>query len=455
MAEQKERLDQRLKILESGDFTKLMGDIEDGVFECKAAPYYLDNDAGVFELAKDVAAFANSDGGLIVLGLETVSVPERAADVVRTSRLFTREYFIAQRYQALLDAHIYPRIEGLTLTWHASTADPKVGLASIRIPRQSDMYQPFLVNRFLGDDGKVRGTALSYFERHRDGVDRKEAKDFHYLIRAGRTIASIEARLIAIELASQGRGLTTPKAIDQAFEDRVEQAVSLAGLSERPAYTLVATPIAPVSVPELFSAQRSKLVEVLESPPELRYGGFDIGVGVRMAIVEGKLRRALHVESHRNLELWKDGVLIFVAPADENFLCWGQRPPPPLIINPIALLESVYLFCLLTQQVQQHTDPRNCGIKMTIKVQGMDERFVMRAGVVGSFGWNFGGSAHGAPKASVSAEESWPGPVEPAILAFRVARKLYEWFGLAHDQIPYTTGEGEERRLDTDTLKRL
>jgi len=463
-----------LEMLKSGNFSLFVGEIEDVEFECKAAPYHLDDDTRQFELAKDVAAFANADGGVIVIGLETSKVPERAADMVKAVRPFAREHFDAQRYRALIDVHVYPRIEGLKLDWHPLRKNSNTGIASILVPRQGEVQQPFLVSKILSDDGKVRGTALGYFERHRDGVDRKDAKDFHYLIRAGRTKGDTDARLAAIEARlddTRGLQLAAPPASEPTISgaqvgpisppepiDRIDEAVSLARLSDRPAYVLAARPLGYVSIAQLFATQQSPVRQLLESPPELRAGGFGIDAGNTAVIVEGRSRRALHLDSNRDLELWRDGTLIFVAPGDRDFLCWGRKPTPPLVINPIVLLESLYLFCTLAQAIQQHTEPKNCGVYLDVELRGMqgDQTLYLAPGPVGSFGWEFGGDRHPAPRPTARFSETWAqGEIDPGLLTFRVATQVYAWFGLTHDRVPYVIGDGEDRRINVEALKKL
>src|SRR5581483_5816697 len=397
-AEDSERLARLVNILRCGDFSAFEGEAEGARFECKKIPYDLDRDGSQLELAKDITSFANSGGGLIVIGLETVRVSERAADVVKTVRPFPRELFNIQRYQSLFDVHIYPRIEGLTLDWHPSRTLSSEGLASILVPRQAELHQPFLVTKIIDNQGKVRGTMLGYFERHRDGVTHKDAKDFYYLIRAGRMkdefgmrIGAIEAtisdsqRKAALSSTSASQLTIAPTSSTSEIFQRVNTAISIARLSGRPTYVLFARPLGALSIPDLFSSQQSPVKKLLESPPEVRNGGFGVDAGNRAMIVEGRLRRALDIESNRNLELWRDGVLIFVAPANEEFLCWGRRQPPPLIINSIALLESLYLFSALVAAIQQYTEPKNCGMELSFHLRGSEaaHRLNLRAGPVG------------------------------------------------------------------------
>jgi len=65
-----------LEILSSRIFDRLKGLREDLYFEAKGkVPYDLNSAAGRYELAKDVSAFANSEGGHIVVGLQHRRLP--------------------------------------------------------------------------------------------------------------------------------------------------------------------------------------------------------------------------------------------------------------------------------------------------------------------------------------------------------------------------------------------
>lgn len=70
-------------ILGSGDFNQLIGGLEDDHLECKSAPYNLTEDQGKMELAKDVSALANADGGIILIGVQTETEPQHQGDIIR------------------------------------------------------------------------------------------------------------------------------------------------------------------------------------------------------------------------------------------------------------------------------------------------------------------------------------------------------------------------------------
>jgi predicted HTH transcriptional regulator len=76
-------LEQVLAIIRAGDFHRLIDRMEGDQIECKGAPYSLNADKERFELAKDVTAFANTKGGLILIGVHTVKDEGLSADVIK------------------------------------------------------------------------------------------------------------------------------------------------------------------------------------------------------------------------------------------------------------------------------------------------------------------------------------------------------------------------------------
>jgi hypothetical protein len=59
------------RLLDAGLSEALVGQPEGEWLDAKRAPYRLDEESQEFELAKDVAALANADGGLIIIGMKT------------------------------------------------------------------------------------------------------------------------------------------------------------------------------------------------------------------------------------------------------------------------------------------------------------------------------------------------------------------------------------------------
>ena len=71
-----------LEKLETRDFHALIGIAESVWLDAKESPYLLDTPKQKLELAKDVSAFANSGGGIIVIGFDTSRNPLTSGEYI-------------------------------------------------------------------------------------------------------------------------------------------------------------------------------------------------------------------------------------------------------------------------------------------------------------------------------------------------------------------------------------
>jgi hypothetical protein len=116
-------------ILQSGDFTRLIGGLEDDRLECKSAPYDLTSDREKMECAKDVSSLANADGGIILIGVQTERDAANQGDIVRRIRCFARGRIDFTQYRNVLSEWVVPSMQGLRFEWHASTTNREEGIA--------------------------------------------------------------------------------------------------------------------------------------------------------------------------------------------------------------------------------------------------------------------------------------------------------------------------------------
>jgi len=185
--------------LSAGDFDKFIGEVESEYFDAKGQPYVLDTDAGKREASKDASAFANGGGGYILLGLRTKPSSVRHADEVDSVRPIPEGLVNTAQLRAVLDAWIYPPIDGLDIKYYASRDDGSKGLVAIEIPPQREELKPFLIVRsFEGD--RLLETMFGYAQRRADLNAPLGVADLHRLLRSGRHYErDIAARFDRIE----------------------------------------------------------------------------------------------------------------------------------------------------------------------------------------------------------------------------------------------------------------
>ena len=438
-------------ILDSGNFNDLIRAVENEWLECKAAPYRLKEDHQKQELAKDVCALANASGGFILIGLKTQRDPTHFGDEIIEVRPYPQSLVNSGQYQDVLKQWIYPRLQQVEVKWFPSASDPKKGIFAILIPPQASIHRPFLLTRTLDAKGKHVEVVFGYVERHRAGVDPMSVQELHGLIKDGfrfetldQRIENIQATLVEMRLLQPDMKLaSSTQDSSKLLGERVAEAVIEADLGGKRSFSLAAIPTNTVEIQSLFERRDADVVRLLENPPELRQGGFDLAADASARIVRGQLRRAV-TPRYKTLELWRDGTLVFGAAGDENFLSWGRHSVTagPIRINPLVLIESTFLFVELSRLIYQHVTPQPSSVVYRLELQNMTlegKPSVLIPGPVGSFAWEFGtGTRSPAPTPNFIYTITWNEPsIKSGEIAFQLVREVYRWFGLEDNNIPY------------------
>lgn len=216
--------------LAAGDFDKFIGEVENDVFDAKGQPYDVNTDTGKRELAKDASAFANGQGGYLLIGLRTKPSLVRYADEVVAIRAFDQQLVDPTQLQNILDSWIYPKIEGVTVQFHPSAAQTQRGIVAIKVPPQRDEVRPFLIVRVLDGTRQVE-TIFGYAERKGDRNSPLEIQDLQRALRLGLHYERhLVARLDRIEARLAERDTDLVAAIDtdgalKLLEQRIKDAL--------------------------------------------------------------------------------------------------------------------------------------------------------------------------------------------------------------------------------------
>ena len=169
-------------LIRAGQAQALIGTYESEWLEAKAAPYRLEEHAEAFELAKDVAALANADGGIIVIGAQTKKRP--GGDEIRRINECRLSDVSPRAYTTLVRRGMFPKVEGfeIELVPHGSTGN---GVALLTIPKQEEGEKPFLVHGMV-QGGRTTGQGFTWPVREGAETVVPRIETVHALLRAGR-----------------------------------------------------------------------------------------------------------------------------------------------------------------------------------------------------------------------------------------------------------------------------
>jgi hypothetical protein len=449
-----------ISVLQSGDFTRLLGGLEDDHLECKSAPYDLASDREKMEFAKDVSSLANGDGGFILIGVQTERDAVHQGDIIRRVGCFARGRIDFAQYQSVLSEWVVPSIQGLRFEWHASATNRDEGIASVFVPQESSRDRPYIVTKVV-ETGRIVGSYVGFFERIRDNSNPMKPGELRDRLKDGRRFAELDSRLGNMEemlgRLAAGRAPQEPPFTAETVFRRVQRARREVGYEGKPALSLAAWPLQPIDFPNLFESHEAPVVRLLEQPPRLRDGGFDFATRRLSSIVEGQLRRCL-IPEHKILEVWRDGPLICAVPGDDWHLCWGMRSTPEtgLRINTLALAETVYLFCDWSVKIYGNAIP--VPERFKIRVMFSDMAVNGRAFSLNPYrpnDFNLNDNRHAAPMATgqhfeIEVERA---TAEPGVLAYRLLSDVYAWFGFNANEMPFVNREGQLPRIDQTQIR--
>lgn len=257
-------------------------------------------------------------------------------------------------------------------------------------------------------------------------------------------------------LETQSRAFTEKR--ENIIGKRLSNALNTVQLESDPAFLLYVFPIVNTSVLDLLDSRNSEATSIIRNPPQLRFHGFGLETDQEPVIVKGQLRRSI-INKYKMIEVWKDGTLIFIATGENEFLCWGKRKQihDSLRINPIALIESTYLFCELARQLFELTEPKNPPLKFGISLKNVKDgknSCGLSPGAVGTIGWDFGNSLVPPPESNFKFEYLWKdGAIKADQLAVFLVREIYAWYGFEYDKMPYTKTVDGFTIIDVEALK--
>lgn len=440
-----------LEKLDAKDFGALVGMAECVWMDAKESPYVLDTPKQKLELAKDVTALANAGGGLIVLGFDTERHPTTAAERISKVCLFPMALVNADRYGKILGSLVHPPLNVKVLLFENASGDGR-GVAALVV--EAGAEKPYLVGNMLDETDESIGAYFGYFERKHDVIPPANIASIQQQLASGQKWTSIEQRLAAMEALMTGWGKAGPPVrnagiTDQERTKRLEAARIASGRDDAPIVYYTATPVGECDFPTLFASRSERIVRLIENPPQLRQQGFEMWADKSSAIIEGKLRRNL-LRKTRLIELWRDGLFIFIAQGDEDFLGWRMHGfDKPIHISNFVLAESTLMFCWLMRFVYEEANPKPGAIRLGVGFGNLTRPAgPATLSDVPEGKMRIGARPLPAPAAGVEVFQLADfANYDAEHLAYSLMADIYNWFGFDAANVPYVDPGGAKPRL--------
>jgi hypothetical protein len=459
--------------LQQRNFDAIVGHVENLWFDAKDQPYKLDTENGKRELAKDVAAFANSQGGTIVVGLRTAKSTSRYGDEVTEVRLLAQGLVDPSRYRDVILSWVFPAVEGFESEWIAEKTDPTKGLFVLRVPEQRVTLKPFLVVKTI-EAGKVLETLFGYSERRDDVNAPMGIVELQRALRTGLNFErTLDERLSAIEATLRDttlRNATLPTATHDrppeqhetpetderrraVTEQRIARTMNESDFADERSLAIVARPIPDSELRTIFTSAPDSIRKRIENPPAVRAGGWDLSNRGYAEILRAEMLRAPGFR--KTIDLYRDGTMIFACVASEDFLAWTSANQK---LHPLGVVELFYNFVSLYQHVLEDLREPATEVELTVAMRnlhkdGMKTR--LGPGGLNSIAQMFGDFQRTAPDDTAAIRVRCSAtPYVPQAVAFDVLRQFYLWFGIEEDKVPYTAVADGRRVVDVALLQR-
>ncbi|MGW2284919.1 AlbA family DNA-binding domain-containing protein [Streptomyces phaeochromogenes] len=149
-----------------------------------AGPYDLSLDSKKYELAKDVAAFANAAGGLLVCGFKATRRPTDLHETVVKPIPFAKRLVNTERYKAIIADLVCPSI-GVEFSWYDDPGNPDLGYFVIEVRALLEHDRWALVTKTLNEDGKLVKGGVAIPKRHGDDTRYLSPDTVYQLVNSG------------------------------------------------------------------------------------------------------------------------------------------------------------------------------------------------------------------------------------------------------------------------------
>jgi hypothetical protein len=228
-------------------------------------------------------------------------------------------------------------------------------------------------------------------------------------------------------------------------------------------YILAISPLQSVTVPNIFHLGPGSVGSILEQPGSFRYAGWDLNTLDR-AIIKGGEAIEVSNGERKVVRLYEDGALFVRGLINEDFLGWGTRDEAFAVrprVHPLALIEfstaTVFLYKRIVEILAPV--PESVAIHQEIINGRVSEQFMYTVPYrVGSFGYMLDASNYRLTDDNPTSDfEISTGRLreDPAGVAFEIVKRLFLFFGVPTNEIPYVEWSADTGRVMVDEIAKI
>jgi hypothetical protein len=202
------------------------------------------------------------------------------------------------------------------------------------------------------------------------------------------------------------------------------------------------------------------LKKIIEQPGQIRPTGWDLTTRDRARIVGGEYLEVANAERKR-IQVYEDGSVLVRVSGDEDFLSWGQNSnnfdqAPRL--NTLSLIEFTLNFCKLCSRLVALLEPQPREINLKVELKNAffgDAKLFLIPHLVSSRTFTMTEDRYYAPEPSmmrnvtVATDEL---RTHPNVVAYVLIRRIFYWFRVESDEIPYTSVTSNGVRIVDENL---
>jgi schlafen family protein len=410
----------------------VLGTPEGPWLDFKEQSYKLDTPRGVADMVADIAAFANTRDGVLLLGVHEDALEDTRQAVASRIRGVRPQDVNDDQVLKLVRQHILPLAQVEIRRYQVRDTDRQV--VAIVVNAVPEHERPCVVDRVVSADGERVSHAIGWPIRHGADTHWETPGRMQQLLAVGlRPNLSPAAQ----DLDHPGRDVA---------DEQLEALTSLDDWENRPHLVVQAIPENPAGpLPDFFG----EFTRVARGWRGIRPHGFNLGLDEPS--LERTSKQLLVADSHRYVAIHRSGVFTAAVNGTPAMLGWSLNNPVPwreltvVVANPYVVVEfSTEAVRFAADALASVLEARSWTYRVIGENLKADPPLYLRPRPS-----TFSFQAHDRPPSSDGFDESVTATDDLWRDAFEVVAEIYgAGWGLGRDDVPFA----EDGRIDLALL---